>query len=147
MRTLLALFVFLLTALVVAEESVTDRVRGMIKQRKADKVGRKERINQLKLPFDEAYVKQKFGIPADAKLPVQPMRLRNLTQDQFAYYASRGQPVIVEDSIPRYKVSFLWFCLVFDACVLSLSFRPLFLFFAFFFACLGRRQMELQVVC
>lgn len=51
-----------------------------------------------------------FRIPADAKLPVEPIRVANITKEEFREFALRGQPVIITDGMRDWPGASKWNC-------------------------------------
>lgn len=71
---------------------------------------RKVLVEKAVLPFDDAMIRRVYLIPDNATLPIEPVRLRNVTKKIFEYYTSRGIPVIVEDGFDTWKAKGVWSC-------------------------------------
>lgn len=54
----------------------------------------------LTLPFDEARARRLFGIGPDQALPATPRRTAAIQEADFRAHATRGQPLIVQDTWP-----------------------------------------------
>lgn len=61
------------------------------------------------MAFDEEKVKKAFNIPMDATLPVEPIRVANVTLAEFAAISKLGQPVIITDGFKNWGAK-KWSC-------------------------------------